>query len=174
MCIGSPRLVSSPSDQIQSSTTVATRASLFCLLLCLCRWLKERETKATKQVPVFSFQVSHPRCAAFFFLLLIFEIFTICFKEAISKWFERLHFEGRCYPVTVLPRVEHFLIIIVFYCNTSVGHCRCSLLLASGGTCSWFTCSFGCPVRFRRYLFVIQCSNIDAISYTLASRVMSC
>ena len=33
----------------------------------------------------------------------------------------------------VLPRVEHFLIIIVFYCNTFVGHCRCSLLLASGG-----------------------------------------
>jgi hypothetical protein len=59
--------------------------------------------------------------------------------------------------VIVLPRVEHFLIIIVFYCNTSVGQCRCSLLLASGrgGTCSWFTCSFGCPVRFRRYLLVI-------------------
>jgi len=56
--------------------------------------------------------------------------------------------------VIVLPRVEHFLIIIVFYCNTSVGHCRCSLL-ASRGTCSWFTCSFGCPVGFRRYLFVI-------------------
>ena len=55
----------------------------------------------------------------------------------------------------VLPRVEHFLIIIVFYCNTSVGHCRCSLLLASGGSSSWFTCSFECPVRFRRYLFVI-------------------
>ena len=55
----------------------------------------------------------------------------------------------------VLPRVEHFLIIIVFYCNTSVGHCRCSLLLALGGTCSWFTCSFRCPVRFRRYLFGI-------------------
>ena len=55
----------------------------------------------------------------------------------------------------VLPRVEHFLIIIVFYCNTSVGHCRCSLLLASGGTSSWFTCSFVCRVRFRRYLFVI-------------------
>jgi hypothetical protein len=36
--------------------------------------------------------------------------------------------------VIVLPRVEHFLIIIVFYCNTSVGHCRCSLLLASGGS----------------------------------------
>jgi len=57
--------------------------------------------------------------------------------------------------VIVLPRVEHFLIIIVFYCNTSVGHCRCSLLLASGGKSSWFTCSFECPVRFRRYLFVI-------------------
>ena len=44
-----------------------------------------------------------------------------------------------------------------FYFNTSVGHCRCSLLLASGGggTSSWFTCSFECPVRFRRYLFVI-------------------
>jgi hypothetical protein len=24
-----------------------------------------------------------------------------------------------------------------------------------GGTCSWFTCSFECPVRFRTYLFVI-------------------
>jgi len=57
--------------------------------------------------------------------------------------------------VIVLSRVEHFLIIIVFYCNRSVGHCRCSLLLASGGTSSWFTCSFECPVRFRRYLFVI-------------------
>jgi hypothetical protein len=34
--------------------------------------------------------------------------------------------------VIVLPTVEHFLIIIVFYCNTSVGHSRCSLLLASG------------------------------------------
>ena len=92
----------------------------------------------------------------FFFIYLfeIFEIFTICFKGAISKLFERLHFEGRCYPVIVLPRVEH-LLIIVFYCNTSVGHCRCSLLLASWGTSSWFTCSFGCPVRFRRYLFVI-------------------
>jgi hypothetical protein len=55
----------------------------------------------------------------------------------------------------VLSRVEHFLMIIVFYCNTSVGHCRCSLLLASRGSCSWFTCSFECPVRFRRYLFVI-------------------
>jgi len=87
--------------------------------------------------------------------LFIFEIFTICFKEAISKLFERLHFEGRCYPVIVLPRVEDFLIIIVFYFNTSVGHCRCSLLLASGGTSSWFTCSFESPVRFRRYLFVI-------------------
>ena len=67
------------------------------------------------------------------FFLVLFQIFTICFKEAISKLFERLHFEGRCYPVIVLPRVEHFLIIIVFYCNISVGHCRCSLLLASGG-----------------------------------------
>jgi len=57
--------------------------------------------------------------------------------------------------VIVLPRVEHFLIIIVFYCNTSVGHSRCSLLLASGGTSSWFTCSFECHVRFTRYLFVI-------------------
>jgi hypothetical protein len=58
--------------------------------------------------------------------------------------------------VIVLPRVEHFLMIIVFDCNTSVGHCRCNLLLASGGgTCSWFTCSFECPVRFRRYLLVI-------------------
>jgi len=57
--------------------------------------------------------------------------------------------------VIVLPTVEHFLIIIVFYCNTSVGHCRCSLLLASRGKCRWFTCSFECPVRFRRYLFVI-------------------
>jgi len=56
--------------------------------------------------------------------------------------------------VIVLPRVEHFL-IIVFYFNTSVGHCRCSLLLASGSTSSWFTCSFEYPVRFRRYLFVI-------------------
>jgi len=35
--------------------------------------------------------------------------------------------------VIVLPRVEHFLIIIVFYCSTSVDHCRFSLLLASGG-----------------------------------------
>jgi len=35
----------------------------------------------------------------FIFFLFIFEIFTICFKEAISKLFERLHFEGRCYPV---------------------------------------------------------------------------
>ena len=52
--------------------------------------------------------------------LFIFEIFTLCFKQAISKLFERLHFEGRCYPVIVLPRVEHFLIIIVFYFNTSV------------------------------------------------------
>jgi hypothetical protein len=69
--------------------------------------------------------------------------------------FERIHFERRCYPVIVLPRVEHFLVIIVFYCNTSVGHCRCSLLLTSWGTCSWFTCSFECPVRFRRYLLVI-------------------
>jgi len=90
-----------------------------------------------------------------FYYCYLFEIFTICFKEATSKLFERLHFEGRCYPVMVLPRVEHFLIIIVFYCNTSVGHCRCSLLLASRGTSSWFTCSFECPVRFRRYLFVI-------------------
>jgi len=58
--------------------------------------------------------------------------------------------------VIVLPTVEHFLIIIVFCFNTSVGHCRCSLLLAWGrGTSSWFTCSFECPVRFRRYLFVI-------------------
>ena len=89
------------------------------------------------------------------FFKFIFEIFTICFKEAISKLFERLHFERRCYPVIVLPRVEHFLIIIVFYINTSVGRCRCSLLLASGGTSSWFTCSFECPMRFRRYLFVI-------------------
>ena len=91
------------------------------------------------------------------YFFYIFEIFTICFKEAISKLFERLHFERRCYPVIVLPRVGHFLIIIVFYCNTSVGHCRCSLLLAwgGGGTSSWFTCSFECPVRFRRYLFVI-------------------
>ena len=55
----------------------------------------------------------------------------------------------------VLSRVEHFLITIVFYFNTSVGHCRCSLLLASEETSSWFTCSFECPVRFRRYLFVI-------------------
>jgi len=70
--------------------------------------------------------------------------------------FERLHFERRCYPAIVLPRVEHFLIITVFYCNTSVGHCRCSLLLVSGGKSSWFTCSFECPVRFRRYLFVIR------------------
>jgi len=69
----------------------------------------------------------------FSYYYYLFEIFTICFKEPISKLFERLHFEGRCYPVIVLPRVEHFLIIIVFYCNTSVGHCRCSLLLASGG-----------------------------------------
>ena len=57
--------------------------------------------------------------------------------------------------MVVLPRVEHFLIIIVFYFNTSVGHCRFSLLLASGATSSWFTCSFECPVRFRRYLLVI-------------------
>ena len=74
---------------------------------------------------------SRMHCVVIFFYL--FEIFTISFKEAISKLFERLHFEGRCYSVIVLPRVEHFLIIIVFYCNTSVGHCRCSLLLASGG-----------------------------------------
>jgi hypothetical protein len=85
----------------------------------------------------------------------MFNIFTISFKEAISKLFERLHFERRCYPVIVLPRVEHFLMIIVLYCNTSVGPCRCSLLLASRGTYSWFSCSFECPVRFRRYLFVI-------------------
>jgi len=57
--------------------------------------------------------------------------------------------------VIVLPRVEHSLIIIFFYFNTSVNHCRCSLLLALGRTCSWFACSFGCPVRFRRYLFVV-------------------
>jgi hypothetical protein len=36
-----------------------------------------------------------------------------------------------------------------------VGHCRCSLLLASGGTCRRLTCSLECPVRFRRYLLVI-------------------
>ena len=92
----------------------------------------------------------------FYFFLFIFEIFTICFKEAISKLFECLHFERRCYPVIVLPRVEHFLIIIVFYFNTSVSQCRCSLLASGvGGTSSWFTCLFECPVRFRRYLFVI-------------------
>ena len=68
-----------------------------------------------------------------FFYLFIFEIFTISFKEAVSKLFERLRFERRCYPVIVLPTVEHFLIIIVFYFNTSVSHCRCSLLLPSGG-----------------------------------------
>jgi hypothetical protein len=49
----------------------------------------------------------------------------------------------------------HFLLSIVFYCNTSVGYCRFSLLLASGGSCSWLTCSFQCPVRFGRYLFAI-------------------
>jgi hypothetical protein len=35
--------------------------------------------------------------------------------------------------VIALPRAEYFLIIVVFHCNTSVGHCRCSVLLASGG-----------------------------------------
>ena len=100
-----------------------------------------------------------------FIYLFIFEIFTICFKEAISKLFERLHFEGKCYPVIVLPRVEHFLIIIVFYFNTSVGHCRFSLLLASGGTSSWFTCSFACPVRllqlFPLFFVLDECRLYD-------------
>jgi hypothetical protein len=44
------------------------------------------------------------------FLLVI---FTICFKETISKLFGRLHFEWRCYPVTVLRRQVTFRIL---YC----------------------------------------------------------
>ena len=68
-----------------------------------------------------------------FYFLFIFEIFTICFKEAISKLSERLHFERRCYPVIVLPRVEHFQIIIVFYFNTSVATVRVVFLWLQGG-----------------------------------------
>jgi hypothetical protein len=33
-----------------------------------------------------------------------------------------------------------------------------------GRGCSWFTCSFQCPVRFRRYLFVILMISSSTIA----------
>jgi hypothetical protein len=40
----------------------------------------------------------------FYLFIYLLRIFTICFEEAISKLFERLHCEGRCCPVTVLRK----------------------------------------------------------------------
>jgi hypothetical protein len=89
------------------------------------------------------------------FLKLLLEIFTICFREVLVNCLDAYTLRGDTIQWQFSEDKLHFLLSIVFYCNTSVGHCRFSLLLASGGLCSWLTCSFECPVRFCRYLFVI-------------------
>ena len=63
-------------------------------------------------IPVVSGEHKTRVCHLLIYILFIFywiRIFTVCFKEALSRFDERFHYEGRCCPLTVL-RVQVILL----------------------------------------------------------------
>jgi len=82
----------------------------------------------------------------------------MCSRGAIIKLLERLLSEGRCCPLAVLRQlVTLFLIWLTFcQCDTSVGHRRLILLLASGGVVvDLFVCWNGLRAFVDIYLLFV-------------------
>jgi hypothetical protein len=81
-------------------------------------------------------------------ITVFWRLFTICFEEAVSKFFFNVTLSGDVVQWQFFEYKWYLLWGHAVQYNTSVGHCRCNCLLAAG----WggLTSSLGCPGRLCR------------------------